>query len=262
MMTYQKIVLLLKGIPGVRGIWLVGLERGDRGGVFDLLMACDGGIEKYAAPIIDKLRNAWPHGTFSCCDDSVRLSAYDVSGGVAVCDTCELKRRLSAWVSGSELNGEHRSWAAGYWVPEALCGDLATAVPLYDPDNIHEWWGSLLVPYPKSLSVSLCGFCADEIDQKKKALVKLDDNQVIETNLIISDIASALIRFAFARSGIYLRGFKNIRDQSNNLSFRDKDLILSAERISMTSFVDDKEKLVSEISDIQETKIKQALIYE
>ena len=227
-MEYQIIALLLKDVPEIDAILLVGLKRKKDAKSIDLLISCkDGDINNYAEIIIDKVRRKWVDGSFSVCDDSVRFLIPEITGGVAVYDTAKLETKVRSWVNGYDLNGEHRPWAVGYWIPEALCGDIVTARPLYDRVGIYRHLREMLMPYPLSLSLSIRKFCRDEIDQKIGII--LSKKQLFETGLIVSDISAATIRFAFGRSKVYLRGFKNLKDQLSNLSLADNFLVKTVE---------------------------------
>jgi len=203
----------------------VGLKRNSVKGKIDLLVGFDdGSIERYSNTIKALLENRWPTGNFFVCDDSVRFDLPMGSGGVAVCDSVLLVRQVEEWVEGRNLGGQHRPWATGYWLPEALCGDLATAEILYDVTDISVRLRELLVPYPSSLSKSIVELCADEIRQKLSTLEKLHENATIERELCLSDMMASMVRLAFARSRRYFRGFRSLEQQAKLL--RSSDLLI------------------------------------
>ena len=172
---------VLRELHGMKVLLHVGLKRNSVKGKIDLLVGFDdGSIERYSNTIKALLENRWPTGNFFVCDDSVRFDLPMGSGGVAVCDSVLLVRQVEEWVEGRNLGGQHRPWATGYWLPEALCGDLATAEILYDVTDISVRLRELLVPYPSSLSKSIVELCADEIRQKLSTLEKLHENATIE----------------------------------------------------------------------------------
>lgn len=208
----------LQELPGVEFLLLVGRKRNCSKKKIDLLMGCDEGrIEKYSPLIESSLRAQWPNGNFFVCDDSVRFELSTGMGGVAVCDTTLLVQ-IQDWIKGRNLNGQHRSWATGYWLPEALCGDLATAKTLYDKKGIGDQLKKILVPYPDSLSKHIVDLCIEEIKQKLSTLEKLHENAIIERELCLSDVVASMIRLAFAHDKKYFRGFRSIEQQTKSLS--------------------------------------------
>lgn len=250
-MEYQKIAFLLKDIPETDAILLVGLERKKEAKSIDLLIICkNGDIRNYAEVIIDKMRGKWIGGNFSVCDDSVRFLISGITGGVAVYDTAKLETKVRGWVNGDNLNGEHRPWAIGYWIPEALCGDIVTARSLYDRVGIYRHLREMLMPYPLSLSLSIRKLCRDEIDQKIEAIFSLSKKQVFETGLIVSDISTTAIRFAFGRSKVYLRGFKDIKNQLGSLALSDNLLVKMVEGLSKIKTDNNHKLLLKLISEI------------
>lgn len=206
-------------LQGMEMLLLVGLNRNLPKDRVDMLVGCDGGdIYKYGPTIESLLKDCWPNGNFSACDDSVRFELPTGCGGIAVCNSTELVGQIQKWTGGKELGGQHRPWATGYWVPEALCGDLATAESLHDPKRIHYKIKELITPYPSLLSRAISKLCIEEIKQKLNTLEKLHEGEdLIEFNLCLSDIASSLVRLAFARSCCYFRGFRSLAEQAHLL---------------------------------------------
>jgi hypothetical protein len=178
------------------------------------------------------LRQRWPDGNFSVCDDSVRFNLPSDTGGIAVCDAALLVRQVEGWIEGENLGGQHRPWATGYWLPEALCGDLATAETLYDITDTSERLRELLIPYPTSLSRNIIELCTEEIRQKLSMLEKLHSNATIERELCLSDVTAAMIRLAFARSRQYCRGFRSLERQAILLRSSDRPIFEIALELS------------------------------
>ena len=209
---------VLREMHDMKVLLHVGLERNSAKGKIDLLAGYDEeSIEKYSHIIKVLLEDRWPTGNFFVCDDSVRFDLPMVSGGVAVCDSALLVRQVEGWIEGRNLDGQHRPWATGYWLPEALCGDLATAETLYDVTDTSVRLRELLVPYPVSLSKSIIELCTDEIRQKLSTLEKLHENATIERELCLSNITASMVRLAFARSRRYFRGFRSLEQQAKLL---------------------------------------------
>lgn len=236
---------VLHELYGMKILLHVGLKRNSKKGKIDLLAGCDeGSIEKYSHIIKALLKDRWQTGNFFVCDDSVRFDLPTGSGGVAVCDSTLLVRRVEEWIGGRNLGGQHRPWATGYWLPEALCGDLATTETLYDVTDISVRLKELLVPYPVSLSKSIIELCTDEIRQKLSTLEKLHENATIERELCLSDVTASVVRLAFARSRKYFRGFRSLEQQAKLLRSSDYALYKLALCLSMREQV---ENVVSEI---------------
>jgi hypothetical protein len=201
-------------------LWHVGLERDSaENNRVDLLAGCrNGGICEYATFIKTLLQKHFLAGKFFVYDDSVRFDLSTCTGGIAICDSSLLVKQIQWWVEGKNLNGQHRPWATGYWLPEALCGDLSTAKILYDTQGISTQIGNLIIPYPQSLSCSIANLCVSEIKHKTQILKKLLKNEnVIEFNLCTSDLVASMVRLAFARSHIYFRGYKSLENQVESL---------------------------------------------
>lgn len=215
---------ILRHLQGLELLLHVGQERHSDVGKIDLLAGCtDGHIEQHASLVGELLRNQWPTGSFSVCDDSVRFNlSSGGNGGIAICDSTLLVRQIEEWVEGKNLGGQHRPWATGYWLPEALCGDIATAKSLCDMKGIHSRMKKLLVPYPSSLSQSIDDLCVEEIKQKLETLkMLLGEDSPIERCLCLSDITASMIRLAFARSQCYFRGFRFLAKQARQLKSSD-----------------------------------------
>jgi hypothetical protein len=140
------------------------------------------------------------------------------SGGVAVCDSAKIVGQIEGWIEGRNLGGQPRPWAIGYWLPEALCGDLATADILYDVGGTGVEIMKKVTPYPDSLSKNITEWCSDEIRQKLSLFERLiGDEKLIAHGLCLSDITASLVRLAFARSRKYLRGFRSLDEQTKIL---------------------------------------------
>jgi len=225
---------VLQDLRGLEMLVCVGLKKNLTDGHIDLLAGCNGGdIYKYATLIEALLKGRWPSGNFSVCDDSVRFNLSTISGGIAICDPTLLARQIKEWTEGKNLGGQHRSWAIGYWLPEALCGDLATAEILYDATGICAQIRELIVPYPASLSHAIIDLCVDEIRQKIRILERLSEkDNPIELGLCISDLAASMMRFAFARSRRYFRGFKSLDEQARFLRSSDMPIYELALKLS------------------------------
>jgi len=197
----------------------VGLERerNDESKI-DLLVGYgeeDEDVEHYLSQVQTLLEGRWPDAKLSISDDAVRFDLGTSSGGVAICDSVKLTEQIKEWIGGKNLSGQHRAWAIGYWLPEALCGDLATAEVLYDAKAIYVEIKNLVVPYPELLSRSIITLCVDEIRQKVDKLGRLfEKDRTIEAALCFSDIGAAVVRLAFARSRCYLRGFRSLAEQA------------------------------------------------
>lgn len=195
----------------------VGLERerNDESKI-DLLVGCGKrDIEHHLSQVQTLLEGRWPDAKLSISDDAVRFDLGTSSGGIAVCDSAKLVEQIKEWVRGKNLSGQHRHWAIGYWLPEALCGDLATAEVLHDAKATYAEIKDIVVQYPELLSRAIIALCVDEIRQKVDKLGRLlEEDRTIESALCFSDIGAAVIRFAFARSRRYLRGFRSLAEQA------------------------------------------------
>lgn len=218
----SELTHVLRELQSMEVLLHVGLKRNSSKDKIDLLVGCDEGrIETYSSLINFLLRKQWPDGNFFICDDSVRFELPSGTGGVAVCNATLLVEQVEEWIVGRNLGGQHRPWATGYWLPEALCGDLATAETLYDVTDISKRLRELLIPYPISLSIEITKLCTEEIRQKLSMLERLHVDAVIERELCLSDLTAALIRLAFARSRKYLRGFRLLDEQTKILESSD-----------------------------------------
>lgn len=173
------------------------------------------------------LREVFRDGEVFFCDDSVRFKGQGISGGVAVMNTRETISRLSLWSQGRNLGGNHRPWAVGYWIPEAFLGDLSEGKILYDALGLAGSLSTMTKPYPEDLRNALLVLCREEISlklEKAEEFLLCGRGNDPEFRLCISDISLAIIRFAFANSRRYLRGFSYLKEQSEFLSSEDKKL--------------------------------------
>lgn len=205
-------------LRGLDFILRVGLARdaGHDESKIDLLIGCEkGDIQIYSPKIQARLKDRWPKIVLSVSDDSVRFDLGANSGGIAVYNSTKLVQQVKEWVNGENLNGQHRPWAIGYWLPEALCGDFATAESLCDAKGIYAEIRKLVVPYPLSLSQAVVGICTDEIRLKLAGFdLLIKESRPFESVLCLSDIGAATVRLAFARARCYLRGFRSLAEQA------------------------------------------------
>jgi hypothetical protein len=214
----------LQNFKKLEFLFQVGLKRNSPKEKIDILAGFNNGsIDTYAPLVKNLLKDYWPSGCFSECDDSIRFDLPEGKGGIAICDSALLLVQIKKWIEGKELMGQQRSWAIGYWLPEAMLGDLTAAKVLYDKKNIFSQIKELTFSYPDSLSRSISLLCIDEIKQKIPLIYKLQESSPVEFDLCLSNIISSLIRLSFAQSHQYLRGFKSLADQVQSL--RSSDLL-------------------------------------
>lgn len=205
---------LCRKIPGYMGVVQVGVGFSSSE---DYLAAfSSGGIETHGKSLLAVV-NSYnlledPH----IIDDAVRGQGHSgITFGFAVGDCSVIERRVTEWLGGSNLEGECRPWALGYWIPEAFLGDLATSVVIDDP---YGWWAELIQRvsrYPDTLAKRVFAYCALEISRKKKFLLSVC---MFERSVAQADIGLAVLRIAFANEGVYLRGFRDISEQAVLLS--------------------------------------------
>lgn len=239
--TVSQLTQTLLLLRGMDMLLHVGRGRDSSKGKVDLLAGCvDGDIARYSSEIESLLRSWQPLGGFYVCDDSVRFETPVGSGGIAVCDSAKLVGQIGDWIEGRSLGGQHRPWATGYWLPEALCGDLATADVLHDVEGFGVKIMKMVTPYPDSLSRNITEWCSDEIRQKLSLLERLiGDEKSIEYRLCLSDITASLVRLAFARSRKYLRGFRSLDEQAKLLESSDYSVYRLALEFSQRDGLDD-----------------------
>ncbi len=240
---------VLRGLPGIQLLLQVGLQRDNEKDKVDLLAGCArGSIEGYASPVQSLLKDRWPNGTSFVCDDSVRFDLPIGTGGIALCDSSVLVSQVKEWSAGKNISGQHRPWATAYWVPEALCGDIATAEILYDPDSTSALLKELVAAYPVPLSKAITDLCVDELRQKMQTSERLlDGDGLVELELCISDVVAALVRLAFARSRVYFRGFRSLEQQARLLKPADLALYHLAIKLSGRKKVKNLLKNIREI---------------
>lgn len=233
-----------KTVSDLRGILLrlyrldfilrVGLEReqNDENKIDLLVGHGEGDAKRYLSQIQTLLEGQWSDANLSISDDAVRFDLSISSGGIAVYDSAKITKQIKEWIEGENLAGQHRSWAVGYWLPEALCGDLATAEVLHDAKGTYSEIKNLVVPYPKRLSQAIAATCVNEIRQKSDTLDRLfQKGRTVESALCLSDVGAAVVRLAFARSQCYLRGFHSLAEQAMFLQSSDFALYEIASRL-------------------------------
>ncbi len=240
----SQLAQTLLPLRGMNMLLHVGRERDSPKGKVDLLAGCvDGSITKHSSEIESLLRSWQLSGSLYVCDDSVRFETPMVSGGVAVCDSAKLFEQIEDWIEGKNLGGQHRPWATGYWLPEALCGDLATADILRDVVGVGVEIIKMVTPYPDSLSKNITEWCSGEIKQKIPLFERLiGDEKSIERELCLSNITASLVRLAFARSHKYLRGFRSLNEQAKLLESSDYFVYQLALNLSQRDRLDDTMK--------------------
>ncbi len=222
-----RMTTALQGLAQLQALWLVGSSRATPDGApargLDLLAAfVDGGIAEYAAPMMGALEQEGLVGQGRVSDDSLQGTTADgLHWGVAAYHLDDLTQRVRDCVAGRRLDGQHRAWAIGYWLPEGLCGDLARADCLLDRADVHPTLRALVDPYPEGLARALRKVCRSEVEQKLVVLEKVGFRRgeyPIERHLAEADVAAALVRWAFAESRCYLVGFHRLEEQVAALS--------------------------------------------
>jgi hypothetical protein len=224
----------------------VGLSRPFESKNLNFLALCnDGDIYENEQFVKCLLRKALPGCIVSLCDDSIRFKLKKMSGGIAIYNQSKLNKQFANWLSGIDLEGQRRPWAVGYWIPEALFGDIVNAKIIFDNSANTYKLNEYLNPYPTVLSKKITNFCINEINCKIKTLERV--NTPLEKSFCFNDISSILIRLAFAKSKIYLRGFVNLEEQAQYLSPIDKSIYQLATEILQNK---DIEYLVNNINKI------------
>jgi len=236
----------LSSLSELKIIWLMGQYR-EKSSNIDLLLGFSHGEKNLFLKKVIDILEIFFIGQFHLCDDAIIVSLVDgLKGGIAVCSLHALEQSLLSWNSGINLEGEHRVWATVLWLPEALCGDLATAKVLYDPYEINQSFQTYVTPYPESLRSSLIKICEEEI-KIKISTIDASNLDYFDNVLKIRDIIIALIRLSFAKSKIYFRGFKNIEEQSQKLDLQSSYFYSLAQGLSSQYDVEQTIKKVSQI---------------
>lgn len=225
----RKVALQLAAVPGFQESWLVGsAARGDQAAQgIDLLVACQSrDFALNVAAARQALADFSEPGTWRVSDDSIIGSIGGVQTGIALHAKPVLWGRIDGYLRGEGLEGLHRSWATGYWLPETLCADLADAIPLNDKTGEATLLSSSLSPYPKALADGVQRLCREEATFKLVRVKRdLESGWTVESSLCCSDIAASAIRLAFARELVYLRGFHRIAGQRELLGEPGKALV-------------------------------------
>lgn len=220
--------------PTFASVWLVGsMSRAySNAAGIDLLVACrhnnfNGNVKKATS--------ALSRHQVQISDDSVLLKIGDINVGVALHYKPTLLRRVRQYCAGRCLDGMHRPWAAGYWLPEALCADLESSTVLHDLDDDAMRITRSLSPYPERMAHAIEILCRAEISQKSAAFRKNTQlYREMEAKICLHDISMVLIRLAFARSRRYLRGFHRLSEQRQGLPQNENRLITAGEELMTT----------------------------
>lgn len=221
-MSPDKILLerKLTGIPKLLWLMEVGIGRGKlcHPAHLDYLAACASTNTDLRLKETYSYLETMQAESVSISDDAVRCIFQSTTLTVAVCDSESLRCRLNDYRMGCDIAGEHRPWANGYWVPEALCADLAFCRICHDPLGEASDLARSLSVYPYPLSESITSLCRQEINAKIPALLRT--GRPVEQALVKADVVASLIRFAFAADHQYLRGFQHLDLQAEQLSSR------------------------------------------
>ena len=234
-------------------IWLVGSYNTaptTSQGLDLLAVFADGDIHNYAEPMIKILGDKWPGSDFIINDDSVQFKSLDhIPVNIAAYRLELLLQQIHHYANGRCLEGQHRTWTNGYWLPEALCGDLATSTCLYDSAEADPFIRVLVEPYPDLLAQAIKALCILEIEQKLVILEKSNySKEKVEIFLAINDIIAASLRFAFAESRCYLMGFKRLEQQACVLNKRGRSIYELAQNLTRNNSL---EEAMLEIRAIQ-----------
>ncbi len=223
----------LKKLPGLTCVWEVGRKRGSSKDNVDLLAGFEQGrFLDHRSEITSLFKEHYPGADLLTCDDGLRFTLPTWRGGIAICNTKSLLQQINGWICGKDLDGKHKPWATGYWLPEALCGDLVTAKCLHDADDTNNKIRRILLPYPPSLARSIQELCVSEIRQKAAMVEQLSAQGCsVELHLCMADISASLVRLSFARSMVYFRGFRALDVQAKKLGVNDLQLYKLAKEL-------------------------------
>lgn len=217
--------------------WMVGsaTNNPEENSDIDLLLLFNSyDMNKHATKIEALLRNRFSRISFDYSDDSIICSLKDTPKvGIALHLRSDVVLKVKQYAAGVNLDGLHKTWAAGYWMPEALCADIAFSQLISSSKETDSYLKEIVLPYPQKMSEAICNLCKEEIQCKLSRLT----NKVspIELSILLMDIVSAIIRYTFAKDRYYLRGFKRIDLQKNLLSSSSRKLIGLAEKLTQNN---------------------------
>lgn len=233
----EQVSEILKSLVNLSALWLVGSYGQGRQQFNDvdfLAAFADGEFNAHKLAIDELISQQWPQATGMVSDDSVR---YLLPGSncisVAIYSALELEQRLRAYASGNHLDGQRRPWAVSYWLPEALCGDLTAGKLLFDRLGFGHAVSSLFNSYPEAMALSIEHISIAEVELRLNFLCS-DEDETIEANLAKADVVASLVRLAFAKSRVYLRGFRRLEEQSKNLTLRGRAVYELAQHLAVT----------------------------
>lgn len=214
----------LTGIPKLLWLMEVGIGRGKlcHPARLDYLAACASTNTDFRLKETHGYLETMQAESVSISDDAVCCIFQSATITVALCDPESLRRRLNGYRMGCDIAGEHRPWANGYWVPEALCADLAFCRICHDPLGEASDLARSFSAYPYPLRKAIVALCRQEINAKIPALLKT--GHPVEKALVKADVVASLIRLAFAADHQYLRGFQHLDLQAEQLSSRAADI--------------------------------------
>ncbi len=246
----------LVGIPNLSWLVQVGIGPGkpERSADFDYLAGCLGSVTVATSLLVvcDYL-SALSATSVRVSDDAVCCILDGATLTVALCDPHQHVIQIKEYCEGRDVLGQRRPWAVGYWIPEALCADWAFCRVCYDPTGVATDLARALVMYPQKLSEGITDLCLQEIQVKTTAL--LERNPSIERELYKADVVAALIRLAFAKEFKYLRGFKDLESQSQNLSPKGANIYSGALTLAAFSSVIDPKFVQSLTAEVARAQI-------
>lgn len=250
--SYSNVLFYIREMDGYKSSWLVGssLVRGVQAQDIDTIICIETSDKtEVLKELRQNIEHAFANILHRCeiLDDAVRIQfERQLPLSLAIYPYTELKEKLHLYTQGQDLDGFHKPWAAGYWLPEALCGDIFRSEPVWESDEVYETFRSLVMPYPLPLQKAIMYYGRNEIVLKYKLYLQSTCN--LEKGILISDIQKAAIRYLFAKAGVYLRGFKNIERQLqlNKFHFDEKHLA-AVDILSSFSYIPAKLHLIKNI---------------
>lgn len=174
--------------------------------------------------VVNKLYDIFSNYIITRIDDSIKISNYlDIELSFAIYRKDYFFSLVENYNVGKHIICEHKTWSIGYWIIEGFINDLKNSSILIDNHNLLELKAIISKPAIYG-EAKILKECIEEIKIKSN-LLKNNNNNNFECDILKNDIYFAGLRSFSILAGKPLNGFKKLEEKVNRLPLEYQELI-------------------------------------